>query len=272
MGLAAEIGRSESNSINFTGRPSDPGVIKVALLFVDKLDKPDNNIIGTSEEVDIELASLGLGQQSRASFSQGLSYDQMANYAWEVYKHLEKRDAGQWSLWPQYDNYIVPKAELHAGLAFQIELQNSIVVPSVSTPYEDLLSFKERHRDELVAVRFNLEEMAIKLSNEGDIRSIKLEREKFDVALADYLAKARESNISKAVASLKAELDWATAVRSVVTAGGTMIAAQHFDLTKSAAAVATGLVAGLSIKSVAGRREGPSPFRYLARIEREFGG
>ncbi|WP_230483449.1 DUF6236 family protein, partial [Sphingomonas sp. Leaf21] len=112
---------------------------------------------------------------------------------------------------------------------------------------------------------------SIKLSKEGDVRAVNLEIERFDVSLSDYLKKARQSNVKRAIASLTTELDWAAAARGVVGGGGLAAIAQGFNLTTAAAAIGGGILTGLSVKSVAGVKDGPSPFRYLARIEREFG-
>ncbi len=272
--LPGADGNPFDSNYQFTGRGNDESVIKVALLFVDKVNKPRNRFIGSEEDTDDDITGVGLGVRSEISFSTNPTYGQLSSQAWETYKALDQREPGIWSLWPQRENQIIPEGLLSPDLAFQLELTNGLIVPDASTPFEDVLSFKERHKDELVALRHHLEDFAIRLSKEGDPKAVHLERERFDVSLAEYLTKARQSNIRKAVASLTTELDWAAAVRSITGggSGGLIAAAQGLSLTAAAAAIGGGILAGLSIKSVAGLKEGPSPFRYIARIEREYGG
>jgi len=258
--------------MTFSQRDTDENVVKVALLLVDKIDKPSTNLINTIDDSK-DVTAVGLGSQSKAIFNAGLDPRQYAGFVWEIYKELDKREPGRWSLWQQYNTPIIPSDELAPDLAFQLNLASGLIVPSPSTPYEDVISFKQRHRDELISLRHHLEELAIKLSKEGDARAVNLEVERFDASLSDYLKKAQQSNVRKAIASLTTELDWAAAIRSVMGggSGGLIAAAQSLSLTASAAAIGGGVLAGLSVKSVAGVKNGPSPFRYLARIEREFG-
>ncbi len=280
IGYAAEVTRSPTDTgpnggFGFRPRQNDEGVIKVALLLVDRIDKPTNNYIGGPEDNSKDVTGLGLGTQSKYAFGGQPNYSQLTNFVWETYKSFDEREPGQWSLWQQHGNATIPPDQLSPALAFQLELTNGLIVPDANTPFEDVVLFKERHRDELISLRHHLEEFAIKLSKEGDPRAVNLERERFDVSLSEYLKKARQSNIKRAVASLTTELDWAAAVRSAVSGGGgggLLATAQGLSLTQTAAAIGGGVLASLSIKSVAGLREGPSPFRYIARIEREYGG
>ncbi len=255
------------------GNTFNQDVVRTALLFVDKVDIPDNsNISFGCADID-ELISFGIGARSTVVFEGDLGPDTIFQYPWFTYLELEKREPGRWSIWRGPNQNVVPEDKLSPSLAFQLHLTNGLIVPHKLTPYEDLLLFKERHRDELISLRHHLEELAIKLSKEGDPRAVNLERERFDVSLAEYLKKVRQSNVRKAVASLTKEFDLAAAVRSAIGggSGGLIAASQGLSITQAAATIGGGILAGLSIKSVAGLKEGPSPFRYMARIEREYG-
>lgn len=254
--------------------PTHDGAMKVALLFVEKIDVPNSPgfLVGT-ESVD-QLTSMGIVGRSQVNFPGPIDMDVMLSFPWLAYLELEKREPGRWSIWQDVDQQLIPSDQLSPGLAFQLELRNALIVPNELTPFEDVIAFKERNRDELISLRHHLEDFAIKLSREGDPRALNLELERFDVSLSDYLRKARESNVAKAFASITAEYDWAAAIRSIAGggSGGLVAAAQGFSLPAAAAAVVGGgVLAGLSLKSVSGTKEGPSPFRYIARIEREYG-
>ncbi|WP_240884974.1 DUF6236 family protein [Sphingomonas sp. SFZ2018-12] len=273
IGIAARINGNGSN-LSLKSRVNDQGTLKVAMLFVDRLDKIANNLIRLGDEDDADITGIGLGSQSKVIYSSGVTYEQISYQVWHAYQELNKREPGRWSLWQQYDNSIIPTDCLSPDLAFQLQLKNALIVPDASTPFEDVIGFKEKHRDELIAFRHYFEDLAIKISKEGDIRAVNLECERFDFALAEYLKKARQSNIRKSLASLTAEIDWAAAVRNVVggSAGGMIAATQGLSIEATTAAITGGILASLSIKSVPGlTKADTSPFRYIARIEREYG-
>lgn len=252
----------------------DPGLIKTALLLVDKIDVPVNGNLVLSQSDIAGLAEAGFGTSSKVNFSSGHLYDIMTQYAWLAYQELDKREPGKWSIWQEPEQHIIPPNELSPGLAFQLSLNSGLVVPHPEVPFEDVIGFRERHTDELIALRHHLMALTIKISNEADPRAVTMEVEQFDNSLADYLKKSRESNMRKAIASLTAEMDWSAAVRSSLSGGaaGLFSASQGFSLTATAAAVTGGLLAGLSIKSSAGlKRTDISPLRYIAKVEREFG-
>jgi hypothetical protein len=77
---------------------------------------------------------------------------------------LNKRNPGQWSIWQPTGKSIIPERELTPDLAFQIDFTKSIVSPHPTNSYEDIITFRDRHREELISLRHHIEEIAIKLS------------------------------------------------------------------------------------------------------------
>jgi hypothetical protein len=266
------VKRTADGGLSMTYLPPDDSVVKTALLFVDKIDIPDNNInsFGVGE-----LGAVPIVARSRVQFAQGPTYDQMNVYPWLAFKQLDEREPGRWSIWQRPDKALIPAEELSPDLAFQIEFTKALVVPDATVPFDDVINFRERHRDQLITLRHHIEEMAIKLSKEGDKRAITHEVEKFDASLSSYLKEARKSNLRKAVTSLTAEMDWSAAVRDSLFGGGGMgllSVVGGFSLAQAAAAIGGGVATALSIKSAAGLKKAePSPFRYIARVEQEYG-
>lgn len=271
--ISVKFGGKAAVEIEKSG-PVDDARIKLALLFVDRIDVPDNSNLSQGMPSLEPLQRMGIGARSKVYFEGGIEMPKLFEYPWITYLELEKREAGRWSIWQEPNQQIVPEDQLSPDLAFRLELTSGLIVPDALTPFDEVLYFKERHRDELISLRHHLEDFAIKLSKEGDPRAVNLERERFDISLAEYLKKARQSNVKRAVASLTTELDWAAAVRSAIGGGGGGIfaATQGLSLTAAAAAIGGGVLAGLSVKSVPGLKKGPYPFRYIARVEKEYGG
>lgn len=252
----------------------DPNLIRTAMLFSDELDFPDNANFALCPLEELLLDGSGTGVSSKVKWTGQTSYQDMTTYGWLAFQALEQREPGQWSIWQSPSQSVIPESELTPDLAFQLEFRNSLLVPSAETPYQDIVRFRENHHDELIALHQHITEMAVKLSKEGDVRAITVERERFDSSLSDYLKKARQSNISKVLTTIKAEFDLSTFIRQALMGGGgggILSLAGDFSLEKGAAAMGAGILTSLSIKSAAGlTKTDTSAFRYIAQAERQF--
>lgn len=269
IGTGAQAGVRQEKEI-------DPGLLRTALLFVDKLDCPTIQHIEMNDPTMGQLMDASLLTRSNVRFegSPGV-HEQHKDAPWLAYKALDKREPGMWSIWQEPGQKLVPEREMSPALAFQLEFNSGLIIPHPELPFDDVIVFKERHRDELLSLHHHLLKLAIKISQETDPRAVTIELEAFDTSLADYLKKARQSNIRRAVASLTAEMDWAAAVRDSLLGGGgagLLSAAGGLSIGAAATAIGGGVLTALSIKSTAGlKKPEASPFRYIARVEREFG-
>lgn len=255
--------------------PVDEGLLRVALLFVDVIDLPCNNHIGFHHSMYNDVTGIGLGVTSVARYPSHFGIEEATTYAWNTFRELDKREPGRWSLWQSPGTNIIPGAVLDDDLALQTGLRHMLMVPDPSLPFEDVITFKQRHKDELIALRTYLEELSRKTAESGNPHDAHRELELLDQALADYTKKAKQSNIKKFIASITTELDLSAAVRSMMGAGsGSLVSlAANLTLTNTALAIGGGVLASLSVKSSPGlKKADPSPFRYIARMEREFGG
>lgn len=252
----------------------DPNLIRSALLLNDKLDFPDNSFYALCPLEELGLNDTSIAQSTIVKWPHSNEYDLLTQYGWLAYQELDKRERGLWSIWQSPEQSVIPKEELTPDMAFRLEFQRSLLVPSENVPFDDVVMFRDRHQDELMALRHHLEEICIKLSNEGDSRSITIEVERFDASLAEYLKKARQSNISKVITTIGAEFEWSAAIRQAILGGGSggiIAALGQFSLVAASTAIGTGILAGLSIKSTAGlAKSDTSPFRYIARAETMF--
>lgn len=259
--------RSGENGIQSGGTgPIDETLIRTAVLFVDKIDVPSNQIILVGETVKaIEgLKALGLVDRTMVMPSGAIGYNEIVSCPWRAYLELDKREPGKWSIWQSPDYPVIPKDELAPDLAFQLKITDEFISPGPNVPFDDVLMFKDRHKDELAALRYYIEETAFKLAKEGDVRLVNLELEKLELALEDYRKKAGQSNLSKVFQSFSVELDWSP--QSLITGGAALAIWDSLP-----AAFFTGALSALKIKGVWGLKKADnSPFRYIVRAEREF--
>jgi hypothetical protein len=270
------------NGISIDSRTQpDTSLIKTSLLFFDKIDIPGNLLYskGNVTQCISEMKPLGICSRTILMPRGGLiGYKEIAQYPWKAYIALNAREPGRWSIWQAPDHLVIPSHELQPNSAFQIHLNKSFIAPGPTVSYDDVLMFKTRHNDELLAFRHYIEEVAIKLSKGNDPREINLEIEKIEKALGDYSRKAKQSNIEKVIQSFTTEFDFNSAMTSVyqtlLLSGSGIAASKIFELplTSIAAAIGTGMATGLAIKIAPGLKKAESsPFRYIVRTEQEFG-
>lgn len=258
-------------------RQPDTSLIKTALLFVDKIDIPGNLLYqkGDVSRCIKELQPLGVCSRTILMPKNGkIGYKEISLYPWQAYLALDTREPGRWSIWQAPDHLVIPDYELQPNSAFQLQLNKAFIAPGPTVAYDDVLMFKNRHRDELLAFRHHIEEIALKLSKGNDPRETTLEIEKMEKALADYSKKARQSNIRKIVQTITTEFDMSAAYHALAggSSGAALAKVYELPLQSISTAIGTGVVAGLAIKIVPGlKKTENSPFRYIIRTEQEFG-
>ena len=104
---------------------------------------------------------------------------------------------GQVSTTPYY-------AKQHKGTGIELELFNLLPVPNVDTPLADILEFKEKRNDELVAFRCYLDEINEKILSSIDVpRAKNAELNRLELSLKDIDRTMSESGIGKVVSNFK---------------------------------------------------------------------
>lgn len=119
-----------------------------------------------------------------------------------IFHEMCKKEPGVWSK-AQMSTTLVSKNEIKRE-AIEFELYNAIPVPSAVTPLNDILEFKESHRDELIAFRMYLDELYQKIISSADIpRAKNTEMLRLESAMMDVNRVLNESKIRVALRSMK---------------------------------------------------------------------
>lgn len=187
------------------GGSPDPLELRKYLTYWDEIDYPSNNFIFiTSDDIEY-LSTTHALKRTHIDFQGKVSTDNGNLFIWAqdiAYQENAQNEPGCWSLGqvsttPYY-------AKQHKGTGIELELLNLLPVPNVDTPLADILEFKEKRQDELVAFRCYLDEINEKILSSIDLpRAKNSELNRLELSLKDIDRTMSESGISKVVSNFK---------------------------------------------------------------------
>ena len=245
----------------------DPQELRFSLLFWDILDFPQNNFVSITSGPDEQfLESAGVLQRSshRAPFS-GFGGDIFRDLHVAAFKARDAQEPGVWSLATGERSISFPDAQLTQDRGALVSLHRCIPIPNHDVALQDILEFRARRRDELLALRTHLEGLYHRVQSAGDGELMwNTEVSSLERALADHLKSSREWGVS---------LRWVSFEAGLNLAGG--FAAGIAALTQGLpelGALITGGAAALSLKggpALRQRENNKTPFRYVSRFHQD---
>ncbi len=247
-------------------------VVSQALLFTDRLEVP--LVTGGGMTINsLKLTIEDIVHQHRVMpMVAGCDASELSFAIWH---RQEQVDPGRWTIWHAPGVEPIPRSMQEPDLALRLRLQNALIVPHRTVPVDDVLNFKEARRAELNALNVYLEEIALKVArNGGDPREARVEVEKMQLALDDYLRVAKTSNWRKAIASWDIKFNLGEAAKSAWGALPTAGVAIGLNSPVLAGLAVAGQVisGGLTIEKAIGFKTtgAPSPFSYIVHIEQDL--
>jgi hypothetical protein len=203
------------NSIRVGGM--DQIKLRQYLLYWDKIDFPQNNIIGFGDSPEIEfLKSAGILKQTRVQIQ--LSGEVTELYlkgqlmALKLNNELEK---GCWSLGQDNIDLVLPKNDSVLERCIEVNLYNSLPIPSPEVSFEDILTFKETRKDELLEFRGLMDNFYLELIKSGDSeRAMTKNIEKIQRQIIAIDKVMNDSKINKFRGSLKVRFDITEAIKN----------------------------------------------------------
>lgn len=260
--LGAQPGHIESIA------PYDPQVWRGAFLLFDRVHHVDNNIISSGRPIDWfgEIPGVTSGQVNAFGTMGGHFFRDAFG---EVFRRLDDREPGLWSVARGIDRSSLPDDLLGGLHGFKMKLINALPMPSREVPFDEVISYRERRKSELLALRHHIEELALEAgvrNFEGLAETVKFER--FVKSLEEYEAAMRETNFSKVLGSIEIKFNWMEAAK-LSTLGGVLFG-ESLSL-KLAAMI--GLASVVSIESAKGLRlksERPRPFEYIFSAQNDI--
>jgi Family of unknown function (DUF6236) len=262
--------------------------LRFSLLFWDKLDLPSNNLGLEPRSVEVQfLQNAGILNRTHIKTS---GRDLVAAYLGAhvaAFKELDKKEPGVWSL-ATGENAIsfsdsgdavslhrasFPELELEAGRGVLVSLHRAIPVPDKDVPLEDILSFRTKRRDELIALRLHLEDIYQRVISAGDGElALTTERDRLEKSINDYLKASRETSFKFSLFDIDASLNLITLLPQVAV--GYALGLPPLDALLKGATGALKLGVGPSLKvsagpSLKGRDAISTPFKYVLSYHQE---
>lgn len=252
----------------------DPQELRFALLFWERLVWPSSRAIhfgSGPDEAFLEAA----GVLTRPDYTyngdgaQGIARGQI-----QAYLDLENKEPGAWALAQGENSLLLAEGLLDEGKGYLVELHRSIPIPAHDVPLAEILEFRQRRRDELILLRYQLESFVSEIEKTAD-KTSELQRRvaELDKACSDLLAVGKEWQFPVHLSNIKAAFSL-TPGKALPAAGFGWKLGEPYGL---AAATATAAVAGaastLEIKGDYGLRpirRSVSPYRYAYSLYKEL--
>jgi Family of unknown function (DUF6236) len=243
----------------------DLAALRLDLLFWDRLARPDGPIgfPRTPEEDFLETVSV-LFAPRYPGFSGGME-DIVFHTHLQGFFDLDQREPGSWALSQGSNSVLVRDGILVEGRGVTLTLLNAIPVPDVTVALQDVLEFRVRRRDEMLALRSEIENFySLVLAAEDQDLALLHYKEKVEAACIDILRVAKERQFPIRMGDWSASIDMNEAGFQAIKTWG-LAQSVGMDALTSAFVLKVNLGLGLARSRIA-----KSPYRYVAHIHRDL--
>lgn len=265
--------RIERNGGITTDGGLHPQELRFALLFWDKLVWPVNTFFlqtGCSESKLLQDCGVLERPQYRI---EGSPAEVMLNAQLRAFHDYESKQPGAWGIMQGENSLHFADGILAPSLGASIELIRAVPIPTVETPVEAILEFKEKRIDEFLAFRAHIEALAKNVHGSAD-KSAELARHIADIqkACTDLTGVSKEFRFPMHRGNFKARLNLE---RSLV---GKVMGAWQWGSTygleaAAVSAAAVGLHNMVKLEGVPGFqsiRNPKFPYNYAYHINNEL--
>ncbi|MFC0206426.1 DUF6236 family protein [Novosphingobium soli] len=267
-----ERGLILKSSVRFDGKEPEiltgfePAEIRSMLLLWDRFDWPEQHELSMIIDDEAQwLIDAGLMRRSPSPFTGSfLNKAQVSNLHLHRFSTLEKLDPGRWAVasGSRADD------EEGEGRGLIVDLHNSIIMPQAEVPFDDILEFKERRRDELFALRAHLRKVQDIILSSPDFAAMLVDQtEELQRAIQAQIRVAKEAGFSHRIRNLRTI--FARESLAEVGASGALEWTKTGDAYQGLFAAA----GSLAIKAVTGLAKSPAgvgPLRYVFSIHNEL--
>lgn len=251
--------------------PIDPQLLRSSTLLWDHLDWPESNLLDIEPTEEIRLLlSEGIMVRSQFQFAGTIaSKSDVKRLHLSTFEEAEKREPGLWSVAGLDGAPPLIETDPHASNALLISLYDAIPVPHCRVAMEDLLEFKRQRRDELLALRIELERIYQRVLAAPDrVRAEKTELTALKLAIDNHTKVIEEAGMPTVLGALKAKI--------LEKAPGAAFTAFNAWITGSPGPLALGLgAANLGVEVTGGmvfgqKEEANSPFQYISSFRKNL--
>jgi hypothetical protein len=209
------------NGIKFDG-DIDASDLRKYLLYWDEIVLAENNIVVIRSNDFNYLVSAGVAKKERIIFTGSFKIDSglMIVSQQAAWAQREQAEPGVWSI--AQSSYLPYFVDGVNKSVIEFELYNVPPIPSEDVPLNDILEFKQRRKDELLAFRVHLDELYQSVLSAENTQSAKnAALIKINIALSAINKTLEESNIRKGISSLRSTIqsDFSGIIGTALAAG-----------------------------------------------------
>ncbi|MBI6565169.1 hypothetical protein YA0745_27700 [Pseudomonas synxantha] len=261
--------RIESSSLN-------QQELRTSLLYWDRLSMPTSNLIHVAPDQDTQfLIDAGILYTPRYTLTGEFSVA-LAQLPTTALMEYEKKQKGMWSLGGGENSILVKNGFSMPDYGTSLTLYNSLPAPAPSVPLAEILDFRQKRRDELLALRSHIELLTREIESSSD-REDELNRKLSDIdnSCSALATVCREWQFPVVLTNLKASLNF-NLTKVTGAAVGTWVAAGQLMLPNTARIISAGgaaLASMIDIKSdinLRGINRPASPFRYIYEAQKNL--
>lgn len=221
--VSPEYHRSGENGIFFKRTDIDERKLRQYVLYWDKLDFPDNNIISIGGSPEIEyLESEGVLQRTTYTLNSFNSdiVSLFSRLQLETFRINNETENGNWSLAQPNSELFLPKDQSVITRNLEVQLYQSIPIPTSEVSLGDILTFKENRKDELLEFRGLMDDFYFELINSGDSeRALISYVERVQRKIIEIDRVMNESKMSTFKGSVKIQFDLKKALKNTLIGG-----------------------------------------------------
>lgn len=215
--LGTEVMKGKDMSISFNFNTDIfSQKLREYLLYWDEIDFPINNILSVEGTPDMDyLQNVGVLKRSKTNIEVGETQfeiediiDIMLKSQMQTFLNNNKEQSGSWSLAQPNSKLFLPKESSIQTRTIEIELYNSLPIPTGEVSIEDILEFKERRIDELSEFRYCMDNLYEEILSSNDSeRSIEKNITLIQRKIIDIDRLMNESMFKKIVGSMKVNIN-----------------------------------------------------------------
>jgi len=238
--------------------------IRHSLFFFDKLElalepnqPPSESMSLLKEEGSLSFSSVSFSGRWRTA-------DLSRESRLQAYQQLAERDGPRWSMGRSFEVIGAPTSNVIDGAGFLFELHEALPMPVGETPIADLIEFRHRRSDELVALRSHLEAIVISVQARGGaVQLADEEMARLNKALSDLSKAITETTFKLTKQSLGAAFNVENAAS---IAGGFGVGS---TIKEIALPIAGAVIMKLGV-SLLGAPKYAGPFEYVYRLHKDL--
>ncbi|MDO6591729.1 hypothetical protein DS901_13375 [Loktanella sp. D2R18] len=263
----------------------DPGELRRAILYWDFVWRPElrfvPGIVTTDEKFLVEC---GVYSVDPASWIKPEPWPGLSDYITETYQSCfereEETDPGAWVVSHGEGGLdIQPSDSLQSGRGAVAKLCRALPVPCEDVPLQDLLEFRQRRKEEIDSLRFEIDGLFSRVVNSQDTDfEFRRAVSEIDQKCADVVKVGRESKISFSLSDVSYNFSFEfNSANLLMTSGLGALIGTNFEMPVVGAAIGAGTSVfkfGLSLgggvrRATSSIEHALTPYRVVSRIVNE---